>query len=141
MFERCIYFNTNALVRKINSHWDKAFKELGFPPSYAYLMRLVLETPGITSSELSTQLQLDKSTVTRFVDKLVKNDWLIRAESENDQREKRIKPTDKAQTMADQFQDLGDELYEQMCAALGRENLARFVKQLRDINKVMCELN
>ncbi len=25
MFERCMYFNTNALARKLNERWNKAF--------------------------------------------------------------------------------------------------------------------
>ncbi|MFL0809414.1 MAG: MarR family transcriptional regulator [Agarilytica sp.] len=134
MFERCIYFNTNALVRKLNSRWEKAFTELGFTPSHGYLMRAVLTSPNLTQTQLATALQLEKSTVTRFLDKLEKDGWLQREPSRTDQREKIIKPTDKAKCIAENFEKLGDDLYETMCKTLGKENLEHFVKQLRDIN-------
>ena len=71
MFEKCIYFNTNALVRQINKIWDEAFKPFGLSPSHAYVLRVVLDQPGISMKLLSEELELAPSTVTRFVDSLV----------------------------------------------------------------------
>ena len=89
MFERCIYFNTNALARKLNALWDEGFAEFGLTPSQGYLLRLVLANPGMTQQSISQELQLNKSTVTRFVNQLEKKSLLQRTSSEGDQRGKR----------------------------------------------------
>jgi len=71
MFEKCIYFNSNALVRQINKIWDDAFKPFGLSPSHAYVLRLVLNTPGLSMKQIAEDLELAPSTVTRFVDNLI----------------------------------------------------------------------
>ena len=72
MVERCLYFNINTLTRVVNRIWDDAFAELGLSPSHAYLLRLVLSQPGLTPKQISLELKLEKSTVTRFIDVLGK---------------------------------------------------------------------
>ncbi|MCF6193385.1 MAG: MarR family transcriptional regulator, partial [Kangiellaceae bacterium] len=71
MFDRCLYFNTNHLARTVGKIWQEAFEEVGLAPAHAYLLRLVLEQPGIAQSKISAELHLEKSTITRFIDKMV----------------------------------------------------------------------
>lgn len=137
MFERCLYFNTNTLARKLNSVWEKAFAQFDLPPSHAYLLRLVLESPGLTQQELAKELRLNKSTVARFVVALEKKGLLIRDDAAYDQREKRIKPSSKAVSIQKKLEKLGDELYSSMCAAIGRENVEYFVQAARSINETL----
>jgi len=52
IFSRCMYFNSNALSRKLNAHWHKAFAQFDLPPSHGYLLRLVLSSPGLSQSKM-----------------------------------------------------------------------------------------
>lgn len=131
MFERCLYFNTNSLTRKLNSIWEKAFAEFDLPPSHAYLLRLVLEHPGLTQQKLAEELRLNKSTVTRFISALEKKQLLIREGSSTDQRQRVVSPSLKALAIQNELQVLGGELYASMCEKLGRENVEEFVKTAR----------
>lgn len=131
MFERCIYFNTNALARKLNARWQKAFAKFDLPPSHGYLLRLVLEMPGQSQQDIAEALQLDKSTVARFIGKLETKGLLTRRACEEDQREKVIYPTEKALAMQADLEALGEELYASMCTALGKNNVRQFVTSLR----------
>jgi len=129
MFERCLYFNINALTRKINKIWDQAFSELGFSPSHAYLLRLVLDSPAITQKEISEELKLEKSTVTRFIDNLQDRGYLRRTKNG---REQIIQPTAAAKKLQDKLNMKGDYLYKQMAKAIGRSDLIELVNKLRD---------
>ncbi len=131
MFERCVYFNTNALARKLNARWEQSFKQYGLSPAHGYLIRLVLEQPGISQQFIGETLILDKSTVTRFINKLEKTGWVLRETSETDQREKIINPTEKAKKIHRKLRDLGDELYSSMKQRLGDDELDVFVETLR----------
>ena len=57
---------------------DTAFAPLGLSPSYAFLLLLVHENPGITPSALSNQLNLDPSTITRLADKMIQRSYIVK---------------------------------------------------------------
>jgi len=135
MFERCIYFNTHALTRKLNALWDEGFARFDLTPSQGYLLRLVLAQPGLTQQSLSRELQLNKSTVTRFVNQLEKKSLLKRFSSDGDQRENMIVPSDMSLKIQEELEALGDSLYHTMCEKLGKQNLKSFVKTARKLSE------
>ncbi len=76
--ETCLFFNTNTFSRELVKLADGEFKALNLSAAHASLMLLVYETPGIHPKELSRLLQLNPSTITRFIDALVKRNLLRR---------------------------------------------------------------
>jgi len=134
MFERCLYFNVNALSRTVNRIWTKAFKELGLSPSHAYLLRLVLEQPGLLQKDIAQQLKLEKSTVTRFLDVLQKKGYVRRQKlASGDRREQGILPTRKAEGIKDALNAKGDELYGRMLGTIGKDELTALIARLREV--------
>lgn len=131
MFEKCIYFNTNALVRQINKIWDEAFKPLGLSPSHAYVLRVVLEQPGVSMKHVSEELELAPSTVTRFIDSLINKQLLTRELDNDDKRGTRIYPTSKAKKIHKKLESTGQELYTRMNKILGKKDFAELVTDIR----------
>jgi DNA-binding MarR family transcriptional regulator len=124
MFERCLYFNLNALTRKVNKIWDQAFQDLGLSPSHAYLLRVVLATQGIAN-----ELKLEKSTITRFIGALESKGYLQRVKSG---REQNVYPTKAATDIFDQLEQQGNALYQRMTKDLGESPLTKLVGELRN---------
>lgn len=134
MFERCLYFNVNALTRAVNRKWDEAFAEFDLSPAHAYLLRLSLSSPGLTPKQLSHELKLEKSTVTRFITALDKKGLVQRKSSDSgDAREQAIYPTKKAEKMARKLENKGETLYQSMVDTIGKTELTALVKNLRKI--------
>ena len=132
MFERCLYFNLNSLTRKINRIWDQAFSEFELSPSHAYLLRLVLAEPGQSQKQLAKQLNLTKSTVTRFIDALESRQLVKRKKSfSDDAREQLIYPAAKARKLQQRLEATGEKLYKTMQDQLGPQDLIKLVKQLK----------
>lgn len=129
MFERCLYFNVNALARRVNTIWDEAFAEFDLSPAHAYLLRLLLEKPGLTHTQITTELKLEKSTVTRFVSVLEGKQLLKR---ERQGREVLVYPTTKAKKLQQQLSVKGDELYQKMIDSMGKSELTTLVSELRN---------
>lgn len=71
MFDECIYFNLSALTRKVTRIWEEEFGKLGLSPSHGYLLFAIAENPDASQKELGEIMELDPSTVTRFIDTLV----------------------------------------------------------------------
>ena len=132
MFERCLYFNANALARRLNAKWDAAFAPLNLAPSHGYLLRLVLEKPGLSQQSIADELHLEKSTIARFVSKLEDRGLLERRPAQGSLRDNAIFPTDDAIKLKRPLQQLGDDLYADMTDAIGARNLKALVAALRE---------
>lgn len=128
MFERCLYFNVNALARKVNTIWDEAFAEFDLSPAHAYLLRLLLEQPGLTQTQITQELRLEKSTVTRFVT-VLENKKLVSREKHG--REVLAYPTANAKALQDKLNKKGDQLYQKMIDSLGKSKVTGLVADLR----------
>ncbi|VAW70279.1 hypothetical protein MNBD_GAMMA09-1614 [hydrothermal vent metagenome] len=135
MFEKCIYFNANALVRQINKIWDEAFKPYGLSPAHAYVLRVVLDQPGISMSEIADTLELAPSTVTRFVDSLINKDLLTRISSNNDRRSTQVHPTKRSKKIHLQLEQTGQSLYLKMNKLIGKAAFTDLVEDMRNTRK------
>ena len=132
MFEKCIYFNTNALARQINKIWDDAFKPLGLSPAHAYVLRIVLGAPGISMKQIAEELELAPSTVTRFVDSLINKSFLKRVTDDEDKRGSRIFPTQQAKKIHIKLENIGQELYAHMNDIIGKKTFTELVTDMRE---------
>lgn len=128
MFERCLFFNLNALVRQVDKLWNEAFQAFDLSPAHAYLLRLVLAQPTISQHQIATELRLEKSTVTRFVDALQAKGYVRRKRLG---REQQIVPTAAARRLEQALSATGDALYARMLSTLGQDDLLQLVRSLR----------
>ncbi len=139
MYERCLYFNANALVRRLNRIWDEAFKQLGLSPAHGYLLRLVLEQPGLSQKAIAQELGLAPSTVTRFIDALANRGLLQRSRGDSDGRELTVSATAQGEALRAQLEQTGNGLYLKMRSQLGEKRFDQLVNDLRDAQSALEE--
>lgn len=72
---------TNSFSREITSHFDTYFKRHKLATSYVELILLVYNKTEITQKSLAEEMNLAPSTITRFVQKLVKKDLLKKSKT------------------------------------------------------------
>ena len=137
MFEKCIYFNTNALARQINKIWDDAFKPFGLSPAHAYVLRMVLDRPGISMKQTAIELELAPSTITRFVDSLINKGLLKRQTDSDDKRGAKLYPTTSSEKIHQQLEQTGKDLYTQMNQLIGKQTFTNLVSEMRETRKKM----
>ena len=132
MFERCLYFNVNALARSVNRLWNDAYGEFNVSPSHAYLLRLVASQPGLTPKQICRELKLEKSTISRFLDALELKGLVRRKKGiSGDAREQGIFLTKKSTELSLQLEKKGNELYGKLIQSLGKNDLTSLVSELR----------
>jgi len=132
MFDRCLYFNTNHLARTVGKIWRDAFDQVGLAPAHAYLIRLVLQQPGIAQREISNELNLEKSTITRFIDKMVDQGYLQRQSTHSSNtKAQNIFPTNKAKNISDQLEEIGNSLFEKVGNTVGASTRDQLVKNIK----------
>ncbi len=115
----CLYFTANSLARIIGRVADEEFRITKMSPSHALLLMLVNTHPGINQKELSRQLYLTPSTVTRFIDYLAYRDYL---ERRMEGKISTIYPTEKGRQMQETIGRAWHNLFERYSELLGEED-------------------
>lgn len=99
---------------------DEEFKSTGLSTSYAFLLMTVNEKSGIQPMEISQQMMLTPSTVTRLIDKLENKKYLRR---EYEGKQVRVFPTEKSLVIDKKLRDNWLNLFKKYSDILG-ENVS-----------------
>lgn len=126
-FCSCLYFTTNALARKVEKLAVESWKKIGLAPSHAYLLKLVIEEPGMQAGLLAEQLQLTPSTITRLIEKLEEKKLVTRV---TEGKATNVFPTQKAKEMKSQIKQCIEEFHEKYVKILGKEESKQFIQNM-----------
>src|ERR1700744_6074386 len=96
MFDECLYFNTTALARRLEREWTDAFAPFELTPPQGFMLRAIINRPGMLARELSDQMVIARPTATRALDGLEARGYIERRRTNGDGREVAIFPTSKA---------------------------------------------
>ncbi len=118
-FSQCLYFTSNALARKIERLAIEKWKQIDLPPSHAYLLIIVLDEPGVQPSALADQLQLQPSTITRFIEKLEEKKLLVRTTVG---KVTNVYPTPKAKELLPKIKQITKEFTEASLQIIGEKD-------------------
>jgi DNA-binding MarR family transcriptional regulator len=137
MFDHCLYFNTAALARQLESEWAKAFKPFDLTPPQAFLLRAVLDRPGLKHSEFAKALTISRPTATRALDGLKAKGLIERRSSDRDGREQSIHPTATAIAMHASLNEASVQVGKRLKKLLGADVFADTVTRIRGVRSAL----
>jgi len=136
MFNQCIYFNLVTLTRKISKIWQNEFEKLGLSPSHGYLLFAIVENPDTRQKKLSELMELDASTVTRFIDTLANKGLLERSAKGKGAL---IFATEDGKQKYISVKKSMDKLYQQMQIHFGAKEFKTFVNSLYNAKQSLTQ--
>lgn len=77
-FADCLYFSSARFTRLIAKISDQQFKRVGLSPTAAFILMSLNDGDDVSPSQLADDLSLDRSTITRFLDKLEQRTLITR---------------------------------------------------------------
>jgi DNA-binding MarR family transcriptional regulator len=137
MFDQCLYFNTTALARALEREWARAFKPLGLTPSQVFMLRAIVEHPGLLQSRLADALSISRPTATRTLDGLQKLGLVERWSTESDGRGSAIHPTDSAHAVMKRIGTASSEVTRRIKRKLGTSRFEDTVSSVRHIRTTL----
>ena len=125
----CLYFTANSLSRSISKMAEEEFKPLGIAPSHAFLLMLVFESPGSNQKDLAQHLHLAQSTVSRFINALVKKK-LVKKKSEG--KTAVVFATAEGEKLVEAIHESWKNLHERYSNVLGQHSSSFLTKMAAD---------
>jgi DNA-binding MarR family transcriptional regulator len=105
----------------------------GVTPTQCHILLKVEEAGEISPSLLKEFLGLDKSSLSRTLDGLVRLELLERRESPNDRRYHSISLTERGERFVDRLNEECNRYYEPILASLSEEVKARLLEDFREL--------
>ena len=124
----CLYFTSNSLARTIAKIAEEEFKATHLSPPHAYVMMLLFDNVYVTPSILAVKLNLSPSTVTRFIDSLERQEYIVRYSRG---KETEIRLTAKGSKLREKISNAWQKLYDRYTKVLGVSDGNELSKDLR----------
>lgn len=137
MFDHCLYFNTTALARLLEKEWTQAFAPFELTPSQAFMLRVVLEKPGLLQRELADTLTIARPTATRTLDGLQAKGLIRREATERDGREYALFPTDAALALKAPITAASQAVTRKLKKVLSTEKFEATVDHIHSVRAVL----
>lgn len=131
MFDGCLYFNGTALARLLERQWTQAFLPFELSPPQGFMLRMVLERPGLLQRELAEALTISRPTATRLLDGLERKGLVRRVVAEGDRRESLIEPTAAAKKIGPALNAASGQVTWRLKQLLGAETFEQTVGMIR----------
>jgi DNA-binding MarR family transcriptional regulator len=137
MFDHCLYFNTTALARQLEKEWAQAFVPFGLTAPQAFLLRAILDQPGLLQREYAEAMAISRPTATRALDGLMEKALIERRSSAQDGREQTVFPTASAQSIHAELNAASVQVGKRLKKALGADVFADAVAKIRGVRSAL----
>ena len=106
----------------------ESWKPVGLSPSHAYLLRMVLEEPGVQPGSIAGHLQLTPSTVTRLIEKLEEKKLVVRT---TEGKQTNVYPTPKAKALQPELKKCEADFYKKGNDLFGEQEYGKVVTAIK----------
>ncbi|MCG8568732.1 MAG: MarR family transcriptional regulator [Spirochaetes bacterium] len=123
--------------RSINNNLKEETSCCGVTLPQCHVLMELYEKNGLSVIELSDILGLDKSTLSRTVDSLVKEEMVSREINPDDRRFMQIKMTEKGKAKTDFINNSANKFYQSIIDKVPEDHLPIFIRCLKIFTKAL----
>lgn len=132
-----MYFNTTALARRLEREWTAAFQPFDLTPPQGFMLRAVLERPGMLQHQLANLLDIARPTATRAIDGLAAKGLVERHHVKRDGRELEIHPTAAAVELRKRLTEASGIVTARLKRLLGADGFATTVENVKGVRSAL----
>ena len=126
--------------RMLRTVYDRRVEPLGLTRAQWRVLARLSRIEGCTQTELAAELEIEKPTLGKLIERLEEKEWVTRRADENDARTKRVFLTKRAATVIDEMFSLADEVLNAAIAGLDRKEADQLNAALLQVKSNLSEL-
>ena len=125
--DECLAYRVRLLNRVVTNIYDRALRPIGLKANQANILIMLSISGGASSTDIAKVLVMEKSTVSRAVDRMKKNGW-IKVEEHGDGSSQTITVTAKGRDLMAAAHAQWKGAQKQAADLLGEEGVAAVLK-------------
>jgi DNA-binding MarR family transcriptional regulator len=134
-YEDCLHFLIAKVNQKINGIFKSRLQHIGLTPAQTAVLAVLYDEEGLSAGEIGMRLVLDSATISGVLDRMEKDNWIIKKISHNDGRLLQICLTEKALKVKDQLWSEIEASNQEALRPLKLEEKILFERFLKDLRK------
>lgn len=119
----CIGIITNRVAKSLSKAFGKRLEERGITRTQWIAIYYIGEMKGITQKELAEKMSATEASTARLVDRLEKNELVIRRKDSEDRRITKLTLTDKGKHFREDLIPLGEQFSNDITRGISEEEL------------------
>jgi len=137
--EEALGFQVNMTANAMKNRFNNFLKPYNLTSEQHVIMKSIEENPNITPTQLADITFKDKTTITRMIDTLVKNEMIVRIPKVDDRRAYNIKWSKKGEKVMEEIIPIVEEVIHKQRALFSQEELKNFLKVLEILKHTPCQ--
>lgn len=149
---KCLKCNDNCCVDEVGEMIQKLvrvfqlferdqIKVHGFTTTQCYTLLEISKFGSLSMNEISEKMNLNSSTMTRILDKLVRDDYILRCKDENDKRIVIVSLTEKGVEATSKLSDSVKAYYKKIIKNIPEGQVEEILKSVNILQKAFEKAN
>ena len=137
MLQSTIFRDLDNLSKHINKIYETIFKKYGLQRGHFVFITRIVENECISLKELAAQIRVDKTTVTKAIQKLDSAGYIIKIIDKLDNRIIHLMPTEKAFTTYTEIITEKNKILQSVFANFTSLEIDSFITMLNSLNNCL----
>ena len=133
-------FVIGDVSRMLRTVYDRRVEPLGLTRAQWRVLARISRHEGCTQTELAAELEIEKPTLGRLVDRLESNGWVKRHPDKQDARTKRVFLTQQAHPVLDEMYSLADDVLGAAISGLSKTQIVHLMESLLHVKSNLADL-
>jgi len=129
----CMVFLLGKAYQKAHSDFNRRLRPYGLTNMQHLVLEGLWYQPGMTATELSKLLILDKATLSGVLDRMVETGWIVKSPDPEDRRVQRIYPSEEANRLKPELIEKRKEANQEILEMFSPEERVLLKRFLRDM--------
>jgi MarR family transcriptional regulator, transcriptional regulator for hemolysin len=126
--------------RMLRTVYDRRVEPLGLTRAQWRVLARISRIEGCTQTELAAELEIEKPTLGKLIERLEEKEWVTRRPDENDARTKRVFLTKRSGPVLNEMFSLADDVLDAAIAGLSRQEADQLNAALLQVKSNLSEL-
>ena len=126
--------------RMLRTVYDRRVEPLGLTRAQWRVLARISRIEGCTQTELAAELEIEKPTLGKLIERLEEKEWVTRRPDENDARIKRVFLTKRSGPVLNEMFSLADDVLDAAIAGLSRQEADQLNAALLQVKSNLSEL-